>query len=140
MLEVCVQQTRRVLGVNSFFRSTVSRMGFVFEADGIHHFTVRFFQDASWTHGARFASWSSFERMISESGAKLRAIDKLRNSWVVEGPSTTSDGEALMYFAAASMPRSYALVDFCETGYVAPSWTFVVDRYEEMPLMTEART
>src|SRR5947209_12063413 len=111
MLEVWVQQTRRVWGVRSCLRSAGSRVGLVFEPDGIHHFTVRFFQAASWTQGARLASWSRLERMISEFGGKLRATDRLRNSWVVDGPSTTSDGEALMYFAAASTPRLYALVD-----------------------------
>ena len=112
----------------------------VLEADGIHHFTVRFFQAASWTQGARLASWSRLERIISEFVGKLRAMDRLRNSWVVDGPRTTSDGEALIYFAAASTPRSYALVDFCATGYVAPSWTFVVEKYDEMLFMTEPRT
>src|ERR1700722_426596 len=101
MLEVRVQQTRRVGGVRSFLR---------------------------------------WERMISEFGGKLRGIDRLRNSWVVDGPRTTSDGEALRYFAAASTPRPYALVDFWAMGYVAPSWTFVVERYDEMLFMTEPRT
>lgn len=35
-----------------------------------------------------FASWSMKEIMISEPGGKEKDWDRLRKSWVVEGPMT----------------------------------------------------
>ena len=35
------------------------------------------------------ASWSTFETTSSSPGLKSRAMERLRKSWVVEGPSVT---------------------------------------------------
>jgi hypothetical protein len=73
--------------------------------EGAHHFIVRFFQMASWAQPARLASWSYLERIISEPGGMVRAMERLRISWVVLGPQMTVEGEgALMYFDAARWP------------------------------------
>lgn len=79
--------------------------GFVVEFDGFHHTTFRFRHFAICTHDARLASWSQRERISSEDGGYVRAMLRLRNSWVVEGPITMLAGKgALMYFAAVVMP------------------------------------
>ena len=95
MLEVWVQATSFVEGVSNGERVEMSRWGFVHGVwDGVHHFMVSCRQEASCSQDATFASWSSFERMISDPGVRCsyREMDRLRKSWVVEGPRTVRVG------------------------------------------------
>ncbi len=79
--------TKAVFSESSSLISDAKSLGFslVF---GIHHLTVKPEFWAMETHGAMFASWSILEMMISDPGGKANAIDRLRNSWVVEDPKT----------------------------------------------------
>lgn len=88
---MCVQATSFVFSLSSFFSSSTSSLGLVREEE-LHHLTVHWRQDASCSQEATLASWSSFERMISEPGVtwSKRAVERLRKSWVVEGPMTAS--------------------------------------------------
>lgn len=69
MLEVWVQATSFVFGESRVARTEGSRCGFVVE-EGVHHFIVQERQLARASQEAMLASWSSFERMISEPGVR----------------------------------------------------------------------
>ena len=105
MLEVWVQATSFVDGVSKEERVAVSRWGFVHGVcEGVHHFMVSCRQEASCSQDATFASWSSFERMISEPGVRCSysARERLRKSWVVEGPRTLLQTKSASFFQSMS--------------------------------------
>lgn len=89
MLLVCVTATSFVRSESRGCRVGMSKVGFVFEG-GVHHFTFSWRHFAAWSQAATFASWSSFERIISSPGCRwsCSAVERLRKSWVVDGPIT----------------------------------------------------
>src|SRR6187402_3430822 len=114
MLEACVHVTMAVLSESNSLRSDARSLGLYF-VFGIHHLIIIPRRSAIETQGAMLASWSTMEMMISDPGWKLRVVDRLRYSCVVEDPRTVYCqivpfrreekvpmflGEALMNFAA----------------------------------------
>lgn len=98
-LDACVHVTSLVRSESSGFRDSGVSLGFEVvrsSASPVHHLMARFERAAMETQGAMLASWSNLERMSSSPGWNFRAMDKLRKSWVVEGPITTSESWALM--------------------------------------------
>lgn len=93
-----VRVTRRVLSLSSGFKFSGVSLGFVDDGDGVHHLMLRFWWRAMSSQGAMLASWSRLEIMISEAGGKVRARERLRKSWVAEGPITFRGGLLIRSF------------------------------------------
>lgn len=51
------------------------------------------------------------------------------------GLNLTSSGEAFINPAATLYPFSYFSVEDLEVAYVAPSWTFVLEKYDTILFM-----
>lgn len=86
-LEAWVQVTSLVREERRGLRESGVSLGLVVGST-VHHVRVRFLRAAMATHEAMLASWSSLETMISSPGENLRAMERLRKSWVVEAPMT----------------------------------------------------
>jgi len=88
MLLACVQVTRRVRSESNSFRSSGYSFGF-WRFLGIHHFRVKLLRSARLTQEATLASWSIPETISSSPGWTFKAYERLRKSWVVDGPMTS---------------------------------------------------
>jgi len=93
ILDVWVQVTKQVSLVRSGFNDSGVKCGFVLESLGCHHLILRPRVEARKTQDAMLASWSTTEQIISAEGPWFlmygsRERERLRKSWVVEGPIT----------------------------------------------------
>jgi hypothetical protein len=79
--------TSTVFSVKRSARSEARSLGFSFDF-GVHHLIVKLWRSARSSQAAILASWSIDEMTSSEPAGNLKAKDRLRNSCVVDDPST----------------------------------------------------